>query len=32
LFDAACEAIAELFLNGTLTKSVPFRIVAAPPR
>lgn len=30
--ESACEAVAELFLDGTLAKSVPFRIIAAPGR
>jgi hypothetical protein len=27
-----CEAVAELTLDGNVVKSVPFRIVASPPR
>lgn len=30
--EAPCEAVAELFLDGTLAKSVPFRIAASPAR
>ena len=30
--EAVCEAVAELLLDGSLAKTVPFRIAAAPPR
>ena len=30
--ERACEAVAELTLDGELAKTVPFRIVASPPR
>ena len=28
--EAPLEAVAELWLNGALAKSVPFRVVASP--
>ena len=30
--ESACEAVAELMLDGALAKSVPFRIAASPAR
>ena len=31
-FTEPCEAVTELFLDDTLAKTVPFRIIQSPPR